>query len=411
MDSFEVHRRVALAGVAAAFAAIAVAFPRVAAIAQTEFEPVAKDDAQRALVESIVAEQSRAGVFSPELIESFAELGLLYEESGDHELAVAANERARQLVRVNEGLYSLDQLPLLEQSIDNAEASGDFETARSFEQQLQILVWRNRNDVRTVPVLRDFGDRQMLQLQRLLAGELPPEVRIGGGGDPVFNREARARGFAAAARAYYARAIRVLLDHQDYTSDALADLETQLVRINYFYSPGRGAGYTGYESGRRSLLRQVSYGVAKNESFLTRVGALLRVADWDLLYTQNAKALATYEEVYAMLKKKEVPDAAIDEFFAPAIPVLLPSFLPNPLETHEAGSTGYVDVAFDIQKYGGSGSIRVLGASANATREDKDDLVGLIRRSDFRPRATNGAFPHSSRVTLRYYLHTPQSRL
>jgi tetratricopeptide (TPR) repeat protein len=401
MVSFEVHRRVAPARVTAVLAASIALLP-VAGISQEEFEPVAKDDVQRALVESIVAEQSRGGVFSPELIEPFAELALAYQESGNHDLAAAANNRALQLVRVNEGLYTLDQLPMLQQSIDNAEASGDFETALDLQKQLKALVWRHPTDMRTVPVLRDFGDRQMLELQQLLAGELPPPVRLGGAADDpaYFNRDDRARWFATVARAYYGGAIRILLENQDYTSDTLAELEAQLMRVNYFHLGG-------YESGRRSLLRQVSYEVAKNESFLTRVNALIHVADWDLLFTQNSVALPAYEEIYALLKAKDIPGEAIDEFFSPAVPVVLPSFLPNPLETHEAGSTGYIDVAFDVRKYGGADSIHILDASATATREDKRDLVQLIRSSDFRPRVTDGAFANRSPVTLRYFLHAP----
>ncbi len=387
---------------AGVLAALTVAAAPHATAAEDALAPVPKDEQQRRIIERIDEAQSRDGPFSPELIEPFTELFDLNRESGDPELAAAARERALQLVRVNAGLFSLDQIPLLLGSLATEDSRGNVARVEGLERELWNLARRNPDDLRTVPVLRELGDRRLALRKRLLAGELPDPIRIGGDfedRDPAFgSRSARAHVMTAEAWAYYAEAIRRLRRHGDYTSDELRDLEMGLVHISYGYNRD-------YTAGRSSLLRQVSYDVARDEPLVTRVNSFIRVADWDLTFNQNGTALETYDQVYALLRDERAPTEAIDAIFSPKIPVVLPTFLPNPIATEETGSTGYIDVAFEIHKYGSARDVVVLGATPNATAADKDALTSVIYRSRFRPRIIDGGFGHRSPVVLRYYLH------
>jgi hypothetical protein len=95
---------------------------------------------------------------------------------------------------------------------------------------------------------------------------------------------------------------------------------------------------------------------------------------------------------------------SIDELFAPKTPVVLPTFVPNPLATDRTqASTGHIDVAFEITDYGKARRVQILDAT-NATDGDKARLAQLIQRSRFRPRLTDGEFARASPVVLRYYL-------
>ena len=46
----------------------------------------------------------------------------LYREDGDTELATAATERALQVVRINNGLFAMEQLPLLREALADSYA-------------------------------------------------------------------------------------------------------------------------------------------------------------------------------------------------------------------------------------------------------------------------------------------------
>ena len=106
-----------------------------------------------------------------------------------------------------------------------------------------------------------------------------------------------------------------------------------------------------------------------------------------------------------MLEQAGAPKSSVERIFAPATPVVLPSFQPNPLERDETrAAAGYIDVAFEITKYGRSRAVEVLD-EANASHDAKQDLIALIRSNRYRPRLTDGAFADVTPVRMRYYLY------
>ncbi|HET7133867.1 MAG TPA: hypothetical protein VFJ95_16545 [Gammaproteobacteria bacterium] len=69
--------------------------------------------------------EARDGVNPEGLIVPFSDLARAHDQAGEHALAIAALDRALELVRVNRGVYSLDQAPLLRQGMIDEEASGN----------------------------------------------------------------------------------------------------------------------------------------------------------------------------------------------------------------------------------------------------------------------------------------------
>ena len=175
MAAIDVLEKLRPNAAALAFLVTTVAAPCTA----QPFDPVAPDETQRLLVAQIEEIQSLHGPNSPDLIDPLTRLGLFYEESGDEPLAIAAVERALQVVRVNDGLRSLEQAPLIRQLIRNEESRGNHSVAWDLEQELLKLLRRHPDDVTTVPFLREIADKQIEVLGRYLGGELPPQLILG----------------------------------------------------------------------------------------------------------------------------------------------------------------------------------------------------------------------------------------
>jgi hypothetical protein len=140
------------------------------------------------------------------------------------------------------------------------------------------------------------------------------------------------------------------------------------------------------------------------------MNALLQMADWGLLYAagrrKNEAAFQAYETLYERLERERLEQSLIDEMFSSSVPVVLPAFSPNPLASIETpDSEGFLDVAFEITKYGESKSIEVLDTTTNTTEAARVRLREIIRWSRFRPRVANGAFEDPSRVVVRYYVN------
>jgi hypothetical protein len=160
-----------------------------------------------------------------------------------------------------------------------------------------------------------------------------------------------------------------------------------------------------YHRGRQSLRRLYAYAAATSSTPLSQADLALQIADWDLLYSNNGLAVDRYELIHAMLEDAGVAQASIEQLFAPPTPVVLPAFEPNPLAADETRvASGYIDVAFEITRFGKSRGVEIL-AESNATQADRRDLVDLIGHSRFRPRPTDGQFGGTSPVVVRYNLY------
>lgn len=72
--------------------------------------------ARQAAIENI---QSDLGVFDQSLIEVYGETARFYAELQDYESAIGLYTEALQIARINTGLYSHEQLPILDSLIDN----------------------------------------------------------------------------------------------------------------------------------------------------------------------------------------------------------------------------------------------------------------------------------------------------
>jgi hypothetical protein len=360
------------------------------------------------LAARILAEEAVNGPYSVDLLDPLKALSVIYEDRGNHALALGVLEKALQVVRANNGLRTLDQAPLIAQSIHNEEARGNFPAAWDLEMELVELVRRHPDDLRTVSILRDIGDKRSDMLERYIEGEYPPQIVLGCFYRPSFLREGEGncyagskgvaeRNIATSAQKHYIEAIEVLLRNDLYESPELRELELELLRSTYLH----GGPY-----GRQSLRRLLSYEVANNEPWLARVESFVEIIDWDFLYGNKGTVLDNYVKVHELIKQKDVPQGAIDSLFAPELPVVLPTFFANPLASPETpDSRGFIDVSFDITKYGRSRNIQILDSTTNATEDEQDRLVRLITRSYFRPRVTDGHIADRAPVVVRYYLN------
>jgi len=468
MVSLNLHR--ALETTVAVTAALLLAVFTTPAVA----ESIADDDPLLNQIQEIL---SRDGPYSAELLEPLSRLGLLYQEGQDYALALVTLERAQHIVRVNNGLHSLEQVPFLRRLIDVEAARGNAEGAWDRQQDLLALLRRHPDDIRTAPALREIADRQMDVLAAVLAGERPPDVIFGcyykewpmsvDGSCTAGSKSTVVRGMLADAQRNYLDAIAVMLRQGLYDSDELHTLEldvlrgVDLMRTRYGGPSGHpvplAPPYTAtseiepwrsrlaavtqfaawelpypdqrslegdslddadgnfvtkyahlmdpYYRGRQSLRRLYAYSAASEESPLQQADAVAQMADWDLLYSHNGEAIESYELAHSMLEQVGAAETSVEQLFGPATPIVLPAFQPNPLARDETrAETGYIDVEFEITKFGRSRAVEILD-DANATRAAKQDLVALIKGSRYRPRLTEGAFTDAASVRMRYYLY------
>ena len=409
MFSREIDPATRIAAVAALVAGLA--------LSSTSF---AQSDAAASSIDELLDQarvvESRDGENSPSLIALYTELGLRYQDKDEPAHAAAATQRALEILRVNEGLYTLDQAPLVRQLIHNALALGDRDAAWELEQGLLRLAERYPNDLRTARILSDVGDRRIEILKRYNDAEFPPEIVLGcyyanrlvtteqeerEKSCTAGSRSRAQQNLASEALSYYSHAADILNAN---ASDELPILLTKLVVGSYAYMANRSRT----ELGRQSLTSLLAYQNENSAPWPARIETLVLTADWDLMYAvgrdNQDTALLEYEHAYELCKQHGLPQEMIDRIFSPRAPIPLPVFIQRPLVTNEGGSTGHLDVSFEVDKYGESGRVRTRSLAGSATRDVEKRLEQVIKRMHFRPRLVGGKVVGTGPIVVRYYV-------
>jgi len=220
-------------------------------------------DTVQEITESIIEEESLNGERSSNLIGELTSLAAAYQELGDHFLAIAALERARQIIRINDGLHSLNQVEIAEQMIDTMEAAGAFVESDTLQDSLLELTAQNQGDPRVPSILAAAADRQMDAVNDYLEEGIWPRTREplqaaeGSGWEPSTPKVGRHRAGPrlAAIRNSYDAAIHEALTNDDYEiGDSLGpqaelgatyyliDTVNDFVEVGYLPRLGNAAG-------------------------------------------------------------------------------------------------------------------------------------------------------------------------
>ena len=424
MSSFARHRTLeATAGIAPAIALFAAVAAPQTAFAQATSRAGALDVLLRAAEQAALTQLPSTEDFTDPAGQTMT-AALRLEADGAHDLAISVIDEAIQGIRATYGLYSLEQAPWLQRLIANEEARGNPARAWELEQDLLVLVRRHPDDAGTVPVLREIAAKREDILARYVGGDFPEQIILGcyysprwgrsrGGNCRSGSRGVVVRSLLAEARRHYNDAINIILNQEFEYIDELREIDLALVRTSYRYGHYLGS----YEVGRRSLVRLAAVDAMNSEPLPTRVESLVELVDWDLLFVdgatrksrgeRNDAVVERYERAYELLEREGTPQAAIDTLFSPALPVVLPTFRPNPLSTVERqrASPRYIDVSFVVSRHGNSDRIEILDTTTNATEPENDRLIELIESSRFRPRSTDGRFADTPPIVVRYYLN------
>ena len=363
------------------------------------------------LLSSIEDEEKQNGPFSANLVDMLTRLGLTYQEHDEHVLAIAVLDRALFLKRLNEGLFTMDQAPLVERLIASERELGRTASAEELEQRLLELARRHPEDSRAAPIFREAAERELAQYERFLRGEIPPTFSIGL--DESETPEGIARSAIRRARRHYNEAMWALAskpDHDQADVAELAGLEDALTRTYYLEASARDRWYQGVDDPLYGL-GLVSYTRRANHTPTTvdYAKAVVELADWSLLFSHNGSALKRYAEAHALLVERRAPQESIEALFPAQTPVFLPAFAPTPLEElGVAGSSGYVDVDFDVGKFGVARRVTVVAVAGDDAAAVSKAVVTAIDHARFRPSPRSEGTSYSVRYSLADGALTPR---
>ena len=369
------------------------------------------------------------GVYDPATGEYLLSVGLVYQNEGKHDEAIAALTRAMQIKRVNEGLQSTGQLLILEQLIKSNIANADWEEVDRNYQQLLWIHKRNygTGDPRLLPVVDMVGRWKLKaykenlldssaittigESEKLFRDTINILERQYGENDPRLINPLYGR-----ALTNYQYALEVANTPQDEFHGAGSPTRTQVV-CRTVPTPNGGARricntirvpdptyYASQSNNKDFALGQRIIAVGKALKQIVQIHeaqpdlpkasharALVHLGDWNLLRGKKTTAHKNYKSAYQLLTDSGEYQEVIEELFSkpqnlPALRLPLPE-VDNKLEEEKTTS---VLASFDVSRSGRAKNVKILESepadATSARRKAKKTIRGRL----YRPRIENG---------------------
>ncbi len=298
------------------------------------------------------------GVFAPSLIEPLVGLGQSLQQLDLHDEAIVTFQRAQHITHRQNGVSSLDQLPIIEMLTDSFTAKEEWEQA----EDLQLLAMRihkmefGRGTVETVPAIHRLAEyytstknyRQGRILYRksndVIREELGPK-------SPLL-----IDGLRGIANAY--------LMEQPF--DRLKGLQAQQELIE---------------------IVEANPDLAVDE----KIQAHLEMGDWYILFNEIQDAWGYYRLAWELANSEEAANATVDWQVRFAEPQLIDPGQDLSVEYMGYSTVGryvYFDFEFDILDTGRPKDIRVVGSNLNSSL--RTAALQNFRKARFRPRIIDG---------------------
>jgi tetratricopeptide (TPR) repeat protein len=393
--------------------------------------------------QAVLDMESKGGAFDARLDQELLSLGALLQQAGDYTRAQASFDRALHINRVNSGLFSMNQIPIIESMIENHLARGDLVAADEQQEYLLYVQRKNHGDraVDLLPALTRYAEWNLFAFRARLTppppalvdteGEPPPAPKLEENSDMMLSFRI---GRLINAHNVYQSLISIVTSNFGPGDSRLRTFEQQLALTNYLYITTFGLQTDpmlmqtnsmvpfdngevarppmGFRQGRDSLERRIAF--LENEpdaSARQTAQARLDLADWMLMFSKRTGSLEIYLEAWQDMVEAGATQEELGALFNPDFPQEIPSYLEHPYSRASIGLPadvaleykGYIDVEFKLSRYGVASSISVLGRSPTATPELEARLLRNIRRAGYRPRIADGALRDEEQIYTRFY--------
>ena len=359
------------------------------------------------------------GAWSQEVAEELVTLGTLLQQQGQFEQAIKVFDRAVHINRVNYGLFSPQQVPLVERVVDGHVALGQWKDADEQQQYAFYVQTRayGANDPRMISVFEDMArwnvtsffrgidpdpTLRLMQTFLLYRAAADTVAMHFGPRDPRYLPLLKNVANAADMMSRYALP----------GTSAGTEANPNMRMVSEF--AGRSTRPQGGGSGEAALARIVDFYADERrpdtpETRMMLARARAELGDWYLLRERRQAAMRIYQEAWDGLVNEEGGEAMARELFSDI--VFLPAFTNFSEEKKEAlglnadsgARIGHVDISFNVSKYGRMTNFEILAQEPPELRRVDLQVISAMRALMARPKLEEGRTVESNNEQYRIH--------
>ncbi len=412
--------------------------------------------------------EAENGVYHGALEEELIGLGQAFIDLGEYQQALDVFARALHINRINQGLYNLGQLPVLELII---QANTNLNNFEELNKNYSYLLWVNNrnyaaNDLHRVPVYLRAANWHLdayvvtthpesthhLVIATNYYSKAADAIEVARGSyDPdlinslygIVNANFKLiepYGFIPNIDSFISGKLNPLLpsnfnpefDTEDFPRNAYRALEyspDHISRLLYDEKYSFSLVQNSYKSGRNALLRIIEIHEKNPDLPATSYAyALTHMGDWYLRFYKRNFALAYYEQAYKVLLTTKYSDEAINKVFGHprslGVAEIRPEFeferikvmssvdmsdeseqLEVELDYESLKNTKFVLARFKVTKFGAVKNLEILAANPEDNFRFRHMARNTINSTPFRPQVKDGQTIQTENVRVLYRFH------
>ena len=345
----------------------------------------------------------KGGAWSVQIAEELAELGSVLQAQGKFEESIDVFDRAVHINRVNNGLFSPNQVPLVKKVIDAHVALGQWSEADDRQQYAFYVQTRaySIGDPRMIDVFDNLAQWNIATFYRGIDEDPSPRLL-----QTYMLYRAASESIAAHFGTQDPRYL-PLLHKVAGAADLMGRYTLEGTSIGTRVNPdlrmtsqfvGNSMRPQGRaDSGIEALEAIIAYYddpklPNTDANLVERARALAELGDWYLLRERRQAAMRTYEEAFEQLASVENSAELLSQVFGEI--VFLPTFSEFDEQRKQASGVGpdsgarmgYVDLAFDVNQYGRLSNFEVLSLQPEEMTRADIQVISSIRSTLVRPK-------------------------
>ena len=343
-----------------------------------------------------IGELDAYGPYNEHTSEALYGLGETLKNQGLYNEALTTLRRAMHINRVNHGLYSLSQAPILESIIETEKALNLFEDVTvSYDRLLNLFLRNHGADHQSlIPVLRELAlwhvslyqlDDSTSRVDHITsANGLITAALKNAEGVPELDTDARIDLLRITALVNLF-ASRHEGDQWATTLDApySASADPEFLSVSRMATLSK----TGFKKGR--LAHEQIIKLAEREADTAperKIAAYVEAGDWYLLFNRRDQAMEYYQHARDLIAASDQAQTLTEYWFGE------PVFLPAMLAASDPQSlpTQYITAQADISESGRPSQINLLEPSTQSGLSLRRSALNTIRQARFRPRFADG---------------------
>ena len=366
-------------------------------------------------LQSVQSAEVGGGVYSPDLVEPLEDIGRAYQAEQKHLQAMDYFRRALHLSRVNEGLNSPNQLPLLGYMIDSHMAMGqlyDVDYKQNYRFRVQQKVY-DPGDPAMVEAINEYAEWQR---QAYLDGFSGNTYRRVVDMYDVYSRVIEGieatdpNSPALIPHLYHRMQAEYLLS--EYEGEKEAEIQVNIggsMESKFALSTDPAVDRFqylrdfNYRNGLKTMAQIVSLQEQReNPDPMGLAKAKIAQGDWYLWWDRRARAIQSYEAAWVILAEDGSDFTNPEALFAE--PVELPEtpvFHPGSI-TAQAEQQALATVLFNVTRAGQVKKIEIVEQDPAEDMGARITLFNMMRDMRFRPIVRKGAVVDAKAVVRVY---------